>query len=74
MAQNTLFIAIASILQVFELSGPRDSLGKEQPVDYSFCSGVFTYVVIFDRIIRSPLTHYRHKVSERLQMHDSSTL
>ena len=44
MALNSVFIAIASILQVFELSNPRDESGKEIPVEYDFTSGLFSSV------------------------------
>ncbi|KIJ40650.1 hypothetical protein M422DRAFT_173441 [Sphaerobolus stellatus SS14] len=44
MAENTLFIQIASMLQVFEISGPRDPTGRERPLEYTFSSGIFSYV------------------------------
>ncbi|KIJ48648.1 hypothetical protein M422DRAFT_247505 [Sphaerobolus stellatus SS14] len=42
-AENALFIEIASMLQVFNISGPKDNNGKELPVDYEFSSGFFSY-------------------------------
>ena len=42
MAENSLFIAIASILQVFDISNPMDATGKEIPLKYDFTSGVFS--------------------------------
>ncbi|KIJ46265.1 hypothetical protein M422DRAFT_165543 [Sphaerobolus stellatus SS14] len=44
MAENTLFIQIASMLQVFEIYGPRDATGKERPLEYTFSSGILSYV------------------------------
>ncbi|KIJ40678.1 hypothetical protein M422DRAFT_256372 [Sphaerobolus stellatus SS14] len=42
MAENSLFIQIASMLQVFEISGPRDAIGKKRPLEYTFSSGVLS--------------------------------
>ncbi|KIJ48753.1 hypothetical protein M422DRAFT_28227 [Sphaerobolus stellatus SS14] len=47
MAENSLFIQIASILQVFDVSGPRDSTGKELPLEYEFKTGIFSFPVNF---------------------------
>ncbi|KIJ40664.1 hypothetical protein M422DRAFT_173338 [Sphaerobolus stellatus SS14] len=44
MAENSLFIQIASMLQVFEISEPRDATGKERPLEYTFSSGILSYV------------------------------
>ncbi|KIJ30785.1 hypothetical protein M422DRAFT_267616 [Sphaerobolus stellatus SS14] len=41
MAFNSLFIAFASILKVFNISNPRDENGKEFPVEYDWTSGFF---------------------------------
>ncbi|KIJ35822.1 hypothetical protein M422DRAFT_261774 [Sphaerobolus stellatus SS14] len=45
MAQNLLFIEIASILQTFDISGPRDANGTELPMEYNMTSGIFSYPV-----------------------------
>ncbi|KIJ28827.1 hypothetical protein M422DRAFT_37205 [Sphaerobolus stellatus SS14] len=45
MAQNLLFIEIASMLQTFDISGPRDVNGKELPVEYNMTSGFFSFPV-----------------------------
>jgi hypothetical protein len=45
MAEHSLFIAIASILQVFDILPATDSSGKEKPVEYELSSGAFVCVV-----------------------------
>ncbi|KIJ48875.1 hypothetical protein M422DRAFT_247240 [Sphaerobolus stellatus SS14] len=67
MAKNSLFIEIASILQVFEVSGPRDSTGKELPLDYQFASGLFTYPENFKCSIRP-----RSNAAKDLILHGSA--
>ncbi|KIJ35877.1 hypothetical protein M422DRAFT_257346 [Sphaerobolus stellatus SS14] len=52
MAQNSLFIQIALILQVFDISGPRDTTGRELPLEYSFTSGFFLFPNDFKCSIR----------------------
>ncbi|KIJ33701.1 hypothetical protein M422DRAFT_264318 [Sphaerobolus stellatus SS14] len=52
MAQNLLFIEIASILQNFEISGPLDANGKEQPLVYKMTSGFFSHPVDMELSIR----------------------
>ncbi|KIJ50092.1 hypothetical protein M422DRAFT_27479 [Sphaerobolus stellatus SS14] len=47
MAQYTLFIKIASILQVFEISAPKDAEGRDLPLEYTFSSGFFSYPADF---------------------------
>jgi len=42
MAENSLFIAIASILQVFHISNPMDTMRNEIPVQYDFTSGLIS--------------------------------
>jgi len=42
-AESALFIEIASMLQIFNISGPKDTNGKELPVEYEFSSGFFSY-------------------------------
>jgi hypothetical protein len=44
MADNSMFIAVASILQVFDIAPARDKSGKEIPVNQAFTSGFFVYV------------------------------
>ncbi|KIJ44644.1 hypothetical protein M422DRAFT_251939 [Sphaerobolus stellatus SS14] len=39
MAMNSVFLAIASILQVFEVSKERDGSGKEIPIEAEYSSG-----------------------------------
>ncbi|KIJ48689.1 hypothetical protein M422DRAFT_148085, partial [Sphaerobolus stellatus SS14] len=36
MAENSLFMEIVSMLQVFDISGPRDATGRELPIEYTF--------------------------------------
>ncbi|KIJ24511.1 hypothetical protein M422DRAFT_274683 [Sphaerobolus stellatus SS14] len=43
MAENSLFMKIASMLQVFDISGPRDATGRELPLEYTFSSGFFSF-------------------------------
>jgi len=44
MADNSVFIAIATILQLFDISPPKDGMGNDiQPV-YDWTSGLFSYV------------------------------
>ncbi|KIJ39732.1 hypothetical protein M422DRAFT_174720, partial [Sphaerobolus stellatus SS14] len=45
MAENSLFIAVASILQNFDITPPRDSSGKEVMPEYEWTSGLFSYVI-----------------------------
>ncbi|KIJ32790.1 hypothetical protein M422DRAFT_265423 [Sphaerobolus stellatus SS14] len=45
MAQNLLFIEIASILQNFDISGPLDVNGKEQPPVYRMTFGFLSHPV-----------------------------
>ncbi|KIJ41822.1 hypothetical protein M422DRAFT_255142 [Sphaerobolus stellatus SS14] len=42
MAENSLFIAVASILQVFNISPAKDSLGNDVLPDYEWISGVLS--------------------------------
>jgi hypothetical protein len=44
MADNSIFITVASILQVFDIAPARDSSGKEIPVNKAFTSGFSVYV------------------------------
>jgi len=44
MAENSLFITITSILQVFEISPATDGSGREIPVKSEFTSGFTLYV------------------------------
>ncbi|KIJ44626.1 hypothetical protein M422DRAFT_167941, partial [Sphaerobolus stellatus SS14] len=53
MAMNSVFLAIASILQVFEISKERDGSGKEIPVVAEFCSGLISSVTEFKCTIRT---------------------
>ena len=44
MADNSVFIAIATILRLFDISPPKDGMGNDiQPV-YDWTSGLFSYV------------------------------
>ncbi|KIJ44607.1 hypothetical protein M422DRAFT_251892 [Sphaerobolus stellatus SS14] len=52
MAMNSVFLAIASILQVFEISKERDGSGKEIPVEAKFCSGFVSFATEFKCTIR----------------------
>ncbi|KIJ49274.1 hypothetical protein M422DRAFT_205484 [Sphaerobolus stellatus SS14] len=52
VAENSLFMVIASILQVFDVLPPQDSSGKDLPVDYAFGSGFFSFANDFKCIIR----------------------
>ncbi|KIJ28821.1 hypothetical protein M422DRAFT_189274 [Sphaerobolus stellatus SS14] len=45
MAENSLFIAVASILQNFDITPARDSSGKEVMPEYEWTSGFFSYVI-----------------------------
>ncbi|KIJ44585.1 hypothetical protein M422DRAFT_168011, partial [Sphaerobolus stellatus SS14] len=47
MAMKSIFLEIASILQVFEISKARDASGKEIPVEAEFTSGFFSIAVEF---------------------------
>ncbi|KIJ48234.1 hypothetical protein M422DRAFT_28479 [Sphaerobolus stellatus SS14] len=47
MAHNSLFIIIASMLQVFEISAPKDTEGRDLPLEYTFSSGFFSYPADF---------------------------
>jgi len=61
MAENSLFIAIASILQVFEISPAIDSNEKEIPLKYEFTSGFFSHPTDFQCAIKP-----RSKDAEKL--------
>ncbi|KIJ30668.1 hypothetical protein M422DRAFT_186824, partial [Sphaerobolus stellatus SS14] len=50
MAENSLFIAVASILQNFDMSGPADQHGNPLPFEYDWTSGFFSSVI----------NHYKH--------------
>ncbi|KIJ47075.1 hypothetical protein M422DRAFT_164363 [Sphaerobolus stellatus SS14] len=52
MAMNSVFFAIASILQVFEISKARDASGEEIPVEAEFTSGFFSLAKDFKCTIR----------------------
>ncbi|KIJ47084.1 hypothetical protein M422DRAFT_164403, partial [Sphaerobolus stellatus SS14] len=52
MAINSVFLAIASILQVFEISKARDESGKEISIDTEFTSGFFSHAPEFECTIR----------------------
>ncbi|KIJ28818.1 hypothetical protein M422DRAFT_189306 [Sphaerobolus stellatus SS14] len=43
MAENSLFIAVASICQNFDITPARDSSGKEVMPEYEWTSGLFSY-------------------------------
>ncbi|KIJ33001.1 hypothetical protein M422DRAFT_78260, partial [Sphaerobolus stellatus SS14] len=61
MAEDSLFISIASILHLFEISGPRDSSGNETPVQYEWTSGIFSSPTDFQCTIKP-----RSKAAEEL--------
>jgi len=42
LAENSLFIAVATILQLFDISPAKDSSGKDVPPDFEWTSGVFS--------------------------------
>ncbi|KIJ39738.1 hypothetical protein M422DRAFT_257332 [Sphaerobolus stellatus SS14] len=54
MAENSLFIAVASILQNFDIKPARDSSGNEAMPEYEWTSGIFS----------SP-THYQCTIKPR---------
>ncbi|KAF8513276.1 cytochrome P450, partial [Gautieria morchelliformis] len=43
LADNSVFIAVVSILKVFDITPARDSTGEEIPVRKAFTSGPFSY-------------------------------
>ncbi|KIJ32959.1 hypothetical protein M422DRAFT_183844, partial [Sphaerobolus stellatus SS14] len=65
MAENSLFISIASILHLFEISGPRDSFGNETPVEYEWTSGILSSPTDFHCTIKP-----RSKAAEELILSD----
>jgi len=44
MAENSLFIATATILQLFDISAAKDSSGNDIPPDFDWASGFFSSV------------------------------
>ncbi|KIJ23555.1 hypothetical protein M422DRAFT_195788, partial [Sphaerobolus stellatus SS14] len=65
MAENSLFISIASILHFFVISGPRDSFGNETPVEYEWTSGILSLPTNFQCTIKP-----RSKAAEELILSD----
>ncbi|KIJ33444.1 hypothetical protein M422DRAFT_264547 [Sphaerobolus stellatus SS14] len=57
MAMKSVFLAIASILQVFEISKAQDASGKEIPVEAEFTSGFLSFAAEFKYIIRPRSTN-----------------
>ncbi|KIJ39734.1 hypothetical protein M422DRAFT_257326 [Sphaerobolus stellatus SS14] len=53
MAENSLFIAVASILQNFDITPARDSLGKEVMPEYEWTSGFFSSPTDYQCTIKS---------------------
>ena len=47
VAENTIWLAIASILHAFSVSPAKDENGKEIPVNVDFTSGLITYVSVY---------------------------
>lgn len=47
MADNSLWLAISSILHVFTITPAKDKDGKEIPVDVVFTSGLISCVFYF---------------------------
>ncbi|KAF8513291.1 cytochrome P450 [Gautieria morchelliformis] len=47
MANNSMFIAVASILHVSDIAPARDSSGKEIPINKAFTSGFFVQKLLF---------------------------
>ncbi|KIJ31579.1 hypothetical protein M422DRAFT_185734 [Sphaerobolus stellatus SS14] len=64
MAMKSVFLAIASILQVFEISKARDASDKEIPVEAEFTSGFFSFATEFKCILRP-----RSATAEELIIH-----
>ncbi|KIJ51980.1 hypothetical protein M422DRAFT_243553 [Sphaerobolus stellatus SS14] len=64
MAMKSVFLAIASILQVFEISKARDASGKEIPVEAEFTSGFLSFAAEFKCTIRP-----RSATAEELIIH-----
>jgi hypothetical protein len=44
LADNSVFITVASVLHVFNITPARDSAGSEIPASKAFTSGYFSYV------------------------------
>jgi len=42
MAENSLFIAVATILQLFDISPAKDGEGKDVPPEFDWTSGFFS--------------------------------
>jgi len=61
MAENSLFIAIATILQLFDISMCKDGSGNDIPPEFDWTSGFFSYPTDFKCTI-SP----RSKAAEQL--------
>ncbi|KIJ51945.1 hypothetical protein M422DRAFT_243517 [Sphaerobolus stellatus SS14] len=61
MAENSLFIAVASILQVFNISPVKDSLGNDVLPDYEWISGFFSSPTDYECTIKP-----RSKAAEEL--------
>lgn len=57
MAVDSIFIAVASILKVFNISHAIDSQGNEIPVKASSTLGTITYVVCQCLLTAEPGTH-----------------
>ncbi|KIJ32982.1 hypothetical protein M422DRAFT_265171 [Sphaerobolus stellatus SS14] len=67
MAEESLFISIASILYLFELSGSRDRSGNETPVEYERTSVFFSLPKNFMCTIKP-----RSKAAEELILSDNT--
>ncbi|KIJ43724.1 hypothetical protein M422DRAFT_169557, partial [Sphaerobolus stellatus SS14] len=61
MAENSLFIAVASILQVFNISPAKDSLGNDVLPDYEWISGYLSPPADYECTIKP-----RSKAAEEL--------
>ncbi|KIJ29551.1 hypothetical protein M422DRAFT_188279, partial [Sphaerobolus stellatus SS14] len=70
MAENSLFIIITSILQMFEISCPKDTAGNEEPMEYDFTSGFFSLVFPLVMLFESGLmaTAWLCQISQGIQM------
>ena len=56
LADNTLYIAACSILQVFNLSNAKDSNGVDIPINVTSTSGAISYVQFWFSLLRLSLS------------------